>query len=116
MNSSAWVDPADCRTCGECCTYFEIAYPKHGTKNHLSEIDRLKALVGVGDLITTREEGGIIWLRINAPCRHIVDRSGYPACGIYDSPERPLMCAQFPYRESPPHHCPHKRTTARRPQ
>lgn len=29
-NESPRIDPAVCRTCGECCKYYEIGYSKGG--------------------------------------------------------------------------------------
>jgi Fe-S-cluster containining protein len=115
VNSSAWVDPADCRACGECCTYYELAYPKTWKPQALSEVDRLRALEEVGDLHTVREDGDAIYLRFPFRCSFLLEEDGVFSCTVYDNPVRPALCAHFPYRDSPPHHCPHKRQTARRP-
>lgn len=113
MNSSPWVDPTLCRTCGVCCKYFEVAYPQKASRLYLSEIPRFQMLAKIGDYITTREDGDTTWLRFNIPCRYLVEGEGHYSCAIYDSPERPLLCLQYPYRESTD--CPHKRSTAVRP-
>ena len=115
MNSSPWVDPEVCRTCGECCKQFEIAYNKSCSKLYLSEIDRFQALSGIGTKITTREEEEWIWVVFHFPCRYLMENGGKYACAVYDSDLRPDLCQHFPYRDSTLENCPNKRTVAVRP-
>ncbi|MBP2147229.1 Fe-S-cluster containining protein [Methanofollis sp. W23] len=109
MNSSPYIDPAHCRTCGECCKYFEVWYSKDNDPLVLSEIQRFQMLDGIGDKITIHEEEGGYWLRFNFPCKHLRQNSdtGLYSCAIYDSPDRPLLCRHFPYDNSTERDCPH---------
>ncbi|MDX9762864.1 MAG: YkgJ family cysteine cluster protein [Desulfomonilia bacterium] len=108
MNSSLFIDPSLCRTCGQCCSYFEIWYSKSWDKITLSEMQRFQALARIGDKITIHEVDDGYWLRFNVPCKHLVqDDDGLYSCAIYDNPERPLLCQHFPYDTSTERDCPH---------
>jgi len=56
VNESPRIDPAVCRTCGECCKYFEIGYEHDCDPLILSEIARFQMLSGIGKQITIRED------------------------------------------------------------
>lgn len=109
MNSSRYIDPTICRTCGQCCQYFEVWYPKDSNPIILSEMQRFKALAFIGDKISIREEKLGYWLRFNIPCKHLRQNSdsGLFSCAIYNSPDRPLLCQHFPYWDSTGRDCPH---------
>ena len=111
MNTSPRIDPHLCRTCGECCKHFEVWYGKHADPIVLSEMQRFKALAGIGNKITIIEETRGYWLRFNFPCEHLRQNSGTGiySCAIYDSPNRPLLCQLFPYDNSTERDCPHIR-------
>jgi len=109
MNESFNIIPEkDCPGCGKCCESFEIAYPnpKEVTVNIAvwrSEIDRFKLLLGVGDYVTSRDDGDVTWLEFHFPCRHLKEDK---SCAIYNDPNRPLLCQRFPYPNSTPISCP----------
>ena len=104
-NESPRIDPAVCRTCGECCKYFEIGYERDCDPLVLSEMARFQMLRGIGKKITVREDAGGYWLRVNFPCEHLRKLNGRYSCAIYDSLDRPLMCRHYPHPESTD--CPH---------
>lgn len=112
VNESPRIDPAVCRTCGECCKYFEIGYSRDCEPLVLSEIARFRMLSGIGKKITVREDEDGIWLRFNFPCKHLRKANGRYSCAIYNSPDRPLLCRLYPHPDSTD--CPH--ATASRSQ
>ena len=107
-NLSHRVTSDDCANCGYCCEVFEIWYPAlDGTVSNAvirSEIQRLQMLSDIGDKITTRDNSdGSTWVIFNIPCKYLTPEK---KCAIYDRPDRPLMCRQFPYPLSTPEDCP----------
>jgi len=106
-NLSPHIDPETCRSCGECCKNFEIAYDKDLDPIFLSEMRRLQMLRGIGKKITIREEEDVYWLVFNFPCEHLRKVNGRYSCAIYNSPDRPLLCRHFPYHNSTTRDCPH---------
>lgn len=42
------------------------------------------------------QQGDYTWARIEARCRHLTDDN---RCGIYGQPERPQVCAEFPFAQ-----------------
>lgn len=110
MNRSPYIDPELCRRCGQCCTTFEIEYARDWDPVELSEIDRIRALAGIGDRISVREDETTIALVFEIPCRYLVEEDGLYACSVYDDPERrPLMCEHYPYAHTTRADCPHVR-------
>lgn len=101
-NLSTRVTSEDCKGCGRCCEIFEIWYDDACRPSLKSEIQRFQLLVDIGDKITTRKEEGGEWLVFNFPCRHLLpDKS----CAIYESPDRPRLCREFPYLASSKNDC-----------
>jgi Fe-S-cluster containining protein len=108
MNTSPRIDPRLCRSCGECCKYFEIWYGDDYPSVALSEMQRFKALADIGKRISIHKVKGGYWLRFDFPCRHLVQGGdGRYSCAIYDSPNRPLLCQLFPHPGSTKRDCPH---------
>jgi Fe-S-cluster containining protein len=113
-NESDHVNTMFCRGCGECCRHFDIFYPKGraGNKKNqllLSEMERFKRLAWMGDMVEQTEVDGGYRLRFNIPCKHLLmDENELLRCEIYDSPDRPLLCRQFPYKNTTLDECPHK--------
>ena len=106
MNSSPFIDPARCRTCGDCCKRFEMFIPK-GDPIAESQIDRVLLLTGIGEHCSKRDDGDEWALVFNASCSALTHNGrGVYSCKIYDSPERPLLCQCFPFATSAPD-CPH---------
>jgi Fe-S-cluster containining protein len=106
QNLSLYIDPETCRSCGECCKNFEIAYDKDLDPIILSEMHRFQMLRGIGKKITIQEEDGMYWLVFNFPCEHLRKVNGRYSCAIYNSPDRPLLCRHFPYKNSTTQDCP----------
>jgi Fe-S-cluster containining protein len=116
MNESKNIVPEiDCIGCGKCCESFEIGYPNPPKKEMKvidavwrSEIDRFKMLVGIGDKITTLDDGDCTWLIFTVPCKYLLSNK---TCEIYDNPIRPLLCRKFPYPTTTKNSCPKIRQT-----
>jgi Fe-S-cluster containining protein len=102
-NLSNRITSEDCKGCGKCCEVFEVWYDDACRPTLKSEIQRFQLLQGIGDLITTRPAPDGVWLVFNSPCRHLnPDKS----CAIHESPDRPMLCRQFPYPASSKEDCP----------
>jgi len=104
-NKSPRIDPEKCRSCGECCKYFEIWYGKDLDEDLLSEMQRFRMLRGIGKKITIKEEENGYWLVFNFPCEHLRKVNGRYSCAIYYSPDRPSLCRGYPWPGSTD--CPH---------
>jgi len=106
MNTSEFVDPDDCKSCGLCCTQFQIAYRKDlkiKDSALFSEVQRFRDLET--GKITVHEEGNLIYVNFDIPCKHLNVENGIYTCLIYNR-ERPKLCEQYPYDFSTG--CPHK--------
>ena len=110
MNRSPFIDPERCRRCALCCKTFEIEYPRDWNPVDLSEMDRIRALDGLGDRVSVREDKKTLILVFDIPCRYLVEEDGLYSCSVYDDPERrPLMCEHYPYAHTNQADCPHVR-------
>lgn len=113
MNSSPFINPDKCRTCGECCKKFEMFIPK-GDPIAESQIDRILALGSIGKHCEKRDEGDEWALVFHSWCSHLAHNGrGVYSCKIYDSPERPLLCQHFPFANSTKADCQHVATDPR---
>ena len=108
MNSSPRVNPEDCRTCGECCKSYKIFYPPGLNREKYDDMIRILYSDGINAHI--EQEGLGNWLVFDHPCRYLQqDEEGKYSCGLYDEPERPLICSLFPYADTTKKDCPHLR-------
>ena len=103
MNTSKFINPALCRTCGKCCKSFTLQYPKK-TDLDISEVDRFRLLDN--DLITVTETKDYFFVEFHIKCSKLKEEQGHYTCTIYNSPERPLLCAEYPFLAAI--NCPHK--------
>ncbi len=107
MNFSPRINPEDCRTCGACCKDFMLYYPGGMDRLKYDEMIRILYCQGIEAHIEPDEKGGN-WLVFDHPCRYLQqDAEGRYSCELYDEPERPLICALFPYEGTTKKDCPH---------
>lgn len=104
MNTSSYVDPKNCSSCGLCCKTFQIGYSKKDDKEVLSEVERFKTLDT--DRIMVHEDKEGFWVEFKTPCKHLkTNQEGY-YCEIYEQ-KRPQLCEAYPYKHT--QDCPHKK-------
>ena len=73
--------------CGACCEFVILQ-----VNPQYMEPDR-KKWIELHGIRLFRQEGGV-WASIRGPCRHLTTEK---ECGIFGEPERPQVCAGFPY-------------------
>ena len=77
----------ECNSCGACCKFVLLAvHPSY------LDADRRRWLE-LHD-IRLHERDGLVWATVNTPCRHLTEDNH---CGIFGQPERPQLCAEFPF-------------------
>ena len=106
MNKSKFIDPDHCRSCGLCCTQFQVAYRKEleiKDSALFSEVQRFRDLDT--SKITVYEKGNLIYVNFDIPCKHLKVENGRYTCLIYNQ-KRPKLCEQYPFDFSTD--CPHK--------
>lgn len=106
MNNSPRINPESCRECGECCKNFMLWYPGGLPRPVYDEMIRIKYMKGVKVHFEPGDGGN--WLVFDHPCEFLDgdEEHGYQ-CAIYDKPERPTICALFPYPDTTKDQCPH---------
>ena len=111
MNKSKYITSEDCKKCNAlCCKSFSIVYDKKLAKIDpimFSELIRFKDLDSDGK-IEVKEEEKYWEVTFNYPCKHLINNDGVYSCKIYNS-TRPLLCQEFPYKETIKADCPFKK-------
>lgn len=100
------VNKFKCKRCGNCCTSFSIVYEKSIKKvnpSMFSEILRFNMLKT--NKIIVKEFNKYFEVTFNIPCKHLSRKSNIYYCNIHDSKERPLMCKEFPYKNTNKEDC-----------
>lgn len=106
MNKSKYINPKNCFSCGECCKYFELCYPKTLEKTDkvlFSEVSRFRELNT--NKITIRETKDYFYVRFNYRCMWLIEKNNKFYCKIYNK-NRPELCKQYPFKET--ESCPYK--------
>lgn len=104
MNTSKYINPADCAYCGLCCKSFQIGYSKEHDKETLSEVERFRLLDT--KLIEVHETEKGFWVEFKIPCKHLFNGEKGYYCDIYDK-VRPKLCEEYPYANTLD--CPNKK-------
>ena len=76
--------------CGACCKVVLLA-----VHHAYLEPDKRHWLELHG--ITLAERDGLVWATVPSQCRELAADS---SCGIYGKPERPQVCADFPFAQA----------------
>jgi Fe-S-cluster containining protein len=109
MNKSKHIKSENCRICGGlCCKSFSIIYEKGIEKinpSMFSEIQRFKLLDTKGK-IEVKEEKEYFEVTFNFPCKHLKRKNKVYFCDIYNSAQRPLLCEEYPYKNTIMKDCP----------
>lgn len=97
MNQSININPRLCRSCGKCCKWFSIGYPKNETDNPVlfSEIQRFLELKT--DKIFVLEYKDEFAVVFDFACENLIIKNGQYFCKTYTK-NRPLLCAKYPYK------------------
>ena len=74
-------------TCSACCKFVELA-----VHHAYLEPDKRRWLELHGIRLAQRD--GLVWARIDVICQALTEAG---ACGLFGTPERPQMCADFPF-------------------
>lgn len=89
------VDSEICQACANCCKTLRIWVPDSG-----DILERLRMLDT--DLITAKREqlrdgsSTVVFVDLNIPCKHLGEKNGKYFCKIWDSPEKPALCRNYP--------------------
>lgn len=96
MNTSKYIDSYRCKLCGgKCCEFYVLGLDKKLGKNILEIKKRLDLMET--DTFKCEEDDRMIYLRFNIPCKALDPKT--KMCSIYNQPERPTICAEFPYKD-----------------
>ena len=97
-----WVRRGECNKCGWCCNFpfdaVALFFPNGDPRRE--EFLKVRGFEPAKD---GGQNGLMAWGRVFMRCQHHQDDNG---CGIFDKPERPQMCHDFPEKPSQVSHTP----------
>ncbi len=108
MNKSKYINPENCRKCGICCKSFSLVYAKKDKNLNpiiFSEVERFRDLDT--NKIIVKEDESNFEVEFLFPCKHLIEKDGVFSCDTYSN--RPLLCEEFPYKETTKIDCPFKK-------
>jgi len=89
------ADSEICQTCGNCCKILRVWLPDSG-----DIIERL-GMLDTDQISSKRTQLSddtppVIIVDLNIPCKHLGEEDGRYFCRIWDSPEKPGLCRNYP--------------------
>ena len=110
MNASDYVDNKDCLKCGRCCKDLVVIYPKIPVNLHTMSLIKRFRLLDTNKIMVEEDDRAFI-VTFFFPCKALYkDREGWK-CRLYDSKEeRPQVCEEFPFKDTPTRYCPYMKT------
>ena len=101
MTTTRWVRKGECNNCGYCCRFsfdpVRLFFP-----NPTAKLEQFLRIRGFLDEVDQGERGVASFARVYLKCQHHIDDK----CAIFNSPERPQMCHDFPEKPSQVIHTP----------
>jgi Fe-S-cluster containining protein len=89
MNRSSLTADGICAGCGRCCRTFRLWFSREeGVAQRLAYLTNSSSRVISQQVFPDSD-----LVEISQTCRHLTSAS---SCGIYNSPDRPPLCADFP--------------------
>jgi Fe-S-cluster containining protein len=104
MNHSVRVDPDNCQRCGWCCCDYVASYPGLGMETEYRIPD---GLIDQDAPPRPPERGPGYSVTFLGQCRYLIKDGQVWKCRIYNEPERPDCCANYPYETTSGMNCPY---------